>query len=98
MTATDWSLAKNQTVSAASEVSLEGDARIYESLRHFWHPVMYADDLVLMAESEEDLGNFDDEAEAARAYDAAARRLRGHNKRTCNFADASDPPDSDSDL
>jgi vanillate O-demethylase monooxygenase subunit len=45
MTATGWPLAKNQAMDTTSEVSLEGDARIYESLRHFWHPVMYADEL-----------------------------------------------------
>jgi phenylpropionate dioxygenase-like ring-hydroxylating dioxygenase large terminal subunit len=30
----------------ANELNVEGEARIYRTLRHFWHPVAYAQDLV----------------------------------------------------
>jgi vanillate O-demethylase monooxygenase subunit len=32
--------------SAANELDQAGEERLYRAMRHFWHPVMYADDLV----------------------------------------------------
>ena len=31
--------------SRVNEFNAEGEARIYRSLRHFWHPIAYAEDL-----------------------------------------------------
>ena len=44
MTTTDWKLAKNQWL-GISEESSQSDSRIYDVMRNFWHPVMFADDL-----------------------------------------------------
>ncbi len=33
-------------ISKANELNVEAEARIYRTLRHFWHPVTYAQDLM----------------------------------------------------
>ena len=36
---------KEDHVSRANELNEEGEARVYQSFRHFWHPVMYTHEL-----------------------------------------------------
>lgn len=44
MTTTEWNLARNQWL-GVSEESVTADDRIYNAMRNFWHPVMFADEL-----------------------------------------------------
>ena len=37
--------AKEDQISRANELNEEGEARVYRSFRHFWHPVMYTHEL-----------------------------------------------------
>jgi phenylpropionate dioxygenase-like ring-hydroxylating dioxygenase large terminal subunit len=39
----DWALPKNQAPDRTNELDTAGEARVYRSLRHFWHPVIRAD-------------------------------------------------------
>ncbi len=44
----DWALAKNQAFGGdlrMNEIDAEAEDRIYRALRHFWHPVIYSEEL-----------------------------------------------------
>ena len=43
--ATKWAPSKNQHLDLSGEYSTEGEQRIYEMYRHFWHPVAYTHEL-----------------------------------------------------
>ncbi|MYJ30786.1 MAG: Rieske 2Fe-2S domain-containing protein, partial [Acidimicrobiaceae bacterium] len=44
---TDWALSKNQNPAdlRVNRMDVEAETRIYRALRHFWHPVIYSDEL-----------------------------------------------------
>ena len=44
---TDWALSKNQSLAdpRVNRMDAEAESRIYRTFRHFWHPVIYSDEL-----------------------------------------------------
>ena len=42
MGATEVPLARNQALARSNELDVEGEARLYRALRHFWHPVIFS--------------------------------------------------------
>ena len=40
-----WEPSKNQAIDLSAEVTVESEARLYKSFRHFWHPVLYTYEL-----------------------------------------------------
>ena len=47
MSDTDWALAKNQDLAdlRLNAMDAEAEGRMYRALRHFWHPVIYSEEL-----------------------------------------------------
>lgn len=41
----EWPVSRNQDISRANEFDSAGEARIYQALKHFWHPVLFSREL-----------------------------------------------------
>src|SRR5579883_2330244 len=41
----EWPVSRNQDVSRTNKFDAAGEARIYRSLKHFWHPVLFTTEL-----------------------------------------------------